>query len=274
MGTWDVDERMDRSFLISKMAGREVSDHLPERKVQPGSELLRVEELSRSGAFEKVSLSLRAGEILGVAGLVGSGRTQLCKAICGAVPYDSGRVLLDGHQVQIRSPREGLSRGIAYLAEDRHREGVIMCLPIVNNLTLPILKRFAPRGVLNLRQENQFADRMIDKVTVVARGPHQVMASLSGGNQQKVALARWLSTEAKVFLLDEPTAGIDVAAREEIYKLVRALAQSGAAILLVSSEIPEILSLSSRILVMRNGRISGQLVPGEATEKDVLHYAA
>ena len=273
-GTYDVDEGIDRPFLIREMVGRELRDQPPRCPPQAGSEVLRVENLTRSGAFEDVSLTLRAGEVVGLAGLVGSGRTQLSKAIFGAVPYQSGRIYLNGQRVRIGSPRDALSKGIAYLAEDRHREGIITCLSIVKNLTLPILKRFAPRGVLDPGQENRFADEMIRKVAVVTRGRHQVVASLSGGNQQKVALAKWLSTRARVFLLDEPTAGIDVGAKTEIYDLIAALARSGAAILMVSSEIPEILSMSSRIVVMRNGRVSGELSASEATEEKVLHYFA
>ena len=273
-GTYDVDERIDRSFLIREMVGRELTEQRPRCAPQTGAEVLRVENLTRRGAFEDVSLTLYAGEIVGLAGLVGSGRTELSKAIFGALPYESGRIFLNGQQVRIDSPRDALSRGIAYLAEDRHREGMISCLSIVKNLTLPILKRFAPRGVLHLGQENRFVDEMIRKVAVLTRGRHQVVASLSGGNQQKVALAKWLSTQARVFLLDEPTAGIDVGAKSEIYDLMAALARSGAAILMVSSEIPEILSMSSRIVVMRNGHVSGQLSAGEATEEDVLHYFA
>ena len=176
------------------------------------------------------------------------------------------------------APRGTLSRhGIVYLSEDRHNEGVIMSLPIAKNVTLPVLDRFttrwAPGAVLDLRREGRFIDDMIAKVDVRTWGRGQVVSTLSGGNQQKVALAKWLSTQARIFLLDEPTVGIDVGAKAEIYQLIAALASEGVACLLVSSDIPEILSLSSRVVVMRKGRISGELDPRTATEEDVLRLA-
>jgi ABC-type sugar transport system ATPase subunit len=274
VGTYAVDGEISRTFLISRMVGREWSDQFPARAVSRGRELLRVENLARRGAFEDVNLTLHAGEIVGLAGLVGSGRTEVCKAIVGAHRYDHGQISVEGRPVRIRTPRDALAHGIVYLSEDRHREGVVMCLSVGQNITLPILRRFASGGLLNLRAEGRFADEMIRKVGVRARrGRTQIVASLSGGNQQKVALAKWLSTRAKVYLLDEPTAGIDVGAKSEIYQLVTALAASGAAVLLVSSEIPEVLSLSSRVLVMRKGRISAELSPEGAKEEDVLHCA-
>jgi ribose transport system ATP-binding protein len=273
VGTYDIDGGIDRRFLISRMVGREWSDQFPEKGRRAGREVLRVEGLSRHGAFEDVSLSLHAGEVLGLAGLVGSGRTELCKAIFGATPCDRGRIYVEGTPRRIASPRDALANGIAYLSEDRYHESVIMCLPITQNITLPVLARFAPHGVLRLATEGRFVDGLMRKVGVRARGRAQIVASLSGGNQQKVALAKWLGTQARVFLLDEPTAGIDVGAKSEIYRLVATLAASGAGVLIVSSEIPEVLSMSNRVLVMRKGRIAGELAADTATEEDVLHCA-
>ena len=277
VGTYDVDDRIDRDFLVGKMVGREWSDHFPE-PVTPGeAEVLRVEGLTRHPIYEDVSFTIHAGEILGLAGLVGSGRTKLCKALFGAAPYDSGTISIDGKPVRIRSPRDALGLGIVYLSEDRHNEGVIMSLPIAKNVTLPVLDRFtapwAPGAILELRREGRFVDDMITKVDVRTWGRGQVVSTLSGGNQQKVALAKWLSTQARIFLLDEPTVGIDVGAKVEIYQLMAALAREGVACLLVSSDIPEILSMSSRVVVMRKGRISGELDPQTATEEDVLRLA-
>jgi ABC-type sugar transport system ATPase subunit len=276
VGTYDVDGGIDRDFLVSRMVGREWTDQFPERVDRGGDEVLRVEGLTRAPIFADVNFTLRRGEILGLAGLVGSGRTKLCKALVGAAPYDRGEIFIDGKPVKLHSPRDGLAHGIVYLSEDRHNEGVIMALPIAKNVTLPILDQFArwiPGGILDLRQEGRFVDDMIAKVDVRTWGREQVVATLSGGNQQKVALAKWLSTRAKIFLLDEPTVGIDVGAKAEIYQLVAALANEGVACLLVSSDIPEILSLSTRIIVMRKGRISGELDPRTATEEDVLNLA-
>ncbi|MCA9877796.1 MAG: sugar ABC transporter ATP-binding protein [Thermomicrobiales bacterium] len=273
VGVYDVDDQIDRDFLVSKMVGREWSDQFPQRVAPSHQERLRVEGLTRRPIFEDVSFTLHAGEILGLAGLVGSGRTKLCKALFGAAPYDHGTIFVDGQPATISSPREALDLGIAYLSEDRHNEGVILPLPIATNVTLPILSRFAPRHVLELGREVQFIDDMLERVDVRYRGRSQVLGTLSGGNQQKVALAKWLSTQATVFLLDEPTVGIDVGAKAEIYELITSLAAEGAACLLVSSDLPEMLSLSTRIVVIRKGRINGELDPRQATEEDVLRLA-
>jgi ABC-type sugar transport system ATPase subunit len=273
VGTHDVDARIDRDFIVGEMVGRAWRDQFPERVCGSGKEVLRVERLTRSPIFEDVSFTIHAGEIVGLAGLVGSGRTKLCKALFGAAPYDSGTIYLNGRPTSIHSPRAAIAHGIAYLSEDRHLEGVILSLSIAKNVTLPILGRFAPRGLLDLSQERRFADEMMARVDVRASGREQIVATLSGGNQQKVALAKWLSTQSKIFLFDEPTVGIDVGAKSEIYQLVAALAREGVACLLISSEIPEILSLSSRVLVMRKGRIAGEIDPRTATEEDILRLA-
>jgi ABC-type sugar transport system ATPase subunit len=273
VGTHDVDARIDRDFIVGEMVGRAWRDQFPERVTGSGDEVLRVEGLTRSPIFEDVSFTIHAGEIVGLAGLVGSGRTKLCKALFGAAPYDSGTIYLHGRPTSIHSPREAIAHGIAYLSEDRHLEGVILSMSIAKNVTLPILGRFAPRGLLDLPQERRFADEMMARVDVRASGREQIVATLSGGNQQKVALAKWLSTRSRIFLFDEPTVGIDVGAKSEIYQLVAALAREGVACLLISSEIPEVLSLSSRVLVMRKGRIAGELDPRTATEEDILRLA-
>jgi ABC-type sugar transport system ATPase subunit len=271
--TYEVDDRIDRDFLVGKMVGRKWTDVFPERVTAGEMERLRVEGLTREPIFEDISFSLQAGEILGLAGLVGSGRTKLCKALFGAAPYDRGTILVNGQPARIRSPRDALRHGIAYLSEDRHNEGVVLSLPIAKNITLPVLDRFAPRGFLDLTREDRFVDDMMARTDVRSRGRGQIVATLSGGNQQKVALAKWLATQAQVFLLDEPTVGIDVGAKAEIYQLIAALAREGVACLLVSADIPEILSLSSRILVIRKGRIAGELDPRFASEEDVLQLA-
>jgi ABC-type sugar transport system ATPase subunit len=273
VGTHDVDARIDRDFIVSEMVGRAWRDQFPERVRGSSDEVLRLEGLTRSPVFEDVSFTIHTGEILGLAGLVGSGRTKLCKALFGAAPYEAGTIYVDGQAAAIRSPREAIAHGIAYLSEDRHQEGVILALSIAKNVTLPILGRFAPRGLLDLPRERRFTDEMMARVDVRASGRDQIVATLSGGNQQKVALAKWLSTQSRVFLLDEPTVGIDVGAKSEIYQLVAALAREGVACLLISSDIPEVLSLSSRVIVMRKGRIAGELDPRCATEEDVLRMA-
>jgi ABC-type sugar transport system ATPase subunit len=273
VGTFSLDGRMDPSFLIRKMVDGGWVERSLEIPAAEGDERLRVEDLTRKGAFENISFQLHAGEVLGLAGLVGAGRTDLCKAIFGATTHDSGRIYVEGRPVHIHSPRDALAHGVAYLSKDRHNEGLILGQSIGKNVTLPILHRFTSRGILNLGQENRFVDKMIDKMNIRARGRNQLTANLSGGNQQKVALAKWLSTQARVFLLDEPTVGIDVGAKSQIYQLVAELARKGGAILLVSSEIPEILSLCNRIIVMSKGHITGHLRSQVATEEDVLQLA-
>ncbi len=273
VGTYALDGQLDPTFLIRKMVGKgwvERSLGIPEAT---GGELLRIEGLTRKGAFENVSFRLNAGEILGLAGLVGAGRTDLCKAIFGAKSHDGGRIYVEGRRAHIRSPSNALAHGVAYLSKDRHNEGLILCLPIGTNITLPILRRFTSRGFLRLGHENRFVDAMMDRMNIRSTGRRQLTAALSGGNQQKAALTKWLSTQARIFLLDEPTVGIDVGAKSQIHRLVAELANNGAAILLVSSEIPEILSLCNRIVVMSKGRVMGHLRSEKSNEEEILQLA-
>ena len=273
VGVYRLDGKVDQAFLVSRMAGREWIERFPKTSSERGPERLSVERLTRRGVFEDVSFQIHAGEIVGMAGLVGSGRTEVCKAVFGALTFDSGAVKVERAAARLRSPREALAAGVAYLPEDRLGEGVIGCRDVGENITLAVVRRFAQRGFLRLGRENEFIDEMMRKTDVRATGRRQTTASLSGGNQQKVALAKWLSTGARVFLLDEPTAGIDVGGKREIHQLIAGLARSGAAVLLVSSDIPEVVSVCSRILVMKRGRIVSRLEGGEATEQEVLSAA-
>ena len=273
VGVYDLDGQVDRAFLVGKMVGRRWTEQFPDKPSETGRELLRVENLTRAGAFDDVSFALHAGEIVGLAGLVGSGRTEICRSIIGADRIDAGRVFVEEKATRVASPREALARGMAYLSEDRHGEGVVACRSVGENITLAVVRRFAKRGILNLRSEIKFVVEMMLKTDVRAAGRQQPVASLSGGNQQKVALAKWLSTEARIFLLDEPTAGIDVGAKSEIYRIIAELARGGAAVLLVSSEIPEILSMSTRVLVMKQGRIVARMSADQTTEESVLTAA-
>ena len=273
VGTYALDGRLEPTFLIRKMIGEKWAERSPALPAGTGKELLRVEGLSKQGAFRDVTFDLRSGEILGLAGLVGAGRTALCKAIFGAIPHERGTIYVEGRAAHCRSPAESMSRGIAFLSKDRHGEGLILCHSVAKNMTLPILRRFADRGILRPRREGRFVDSMIERMDVRSAGREQLAADLSGGNQQKVALAKWLGTDARIFLLDDPTVGIDVAAKSQIHDQVAGLAARGAAILVVSSDIPELLSICQRILVMSKGRISGSLPAKAATEEDVLQLA-
>ena len=275
VGTYDVDGAIDRSFLISRMVGREWSDLGRDEAKELGADMLRVQGLTSSqGAFTDVNFCVRRGEIVGLAGLVGAGRTEVSKAIFGAHPVAAGKVFLKDQQVNITSPGSAIDHGIAYLPEDRHREGVVLLLSLRVNISLAILDRLSSLGIIRRREETSLVKRMMDQLRVVAAGPEQEVLDLSGGNQQKVVLAKWLSTQADLFLLDEPTAGVDVGAKREIHELIRELANAGAGILVVSSEMPELLGIADRILVMQAGRIAGE-VPGRGcTEEDILHLAA
>ena len=273
VGTYALDSQLEPSFLVRMMVGKGWSERSPEASAATANELLRVDGLTRNGAFANVSFKVHAGEILGLAGLVGAGRTELCKAIFGASSHDGGRVFLKRHPARIDSPRDAMRHGLAYLSKDRHSESLILSQSVGRNVSLPTLERFTSRGILSAVRENRFVDEMIARTNVVGTGRSQPAAALSGGNQQKVALAKWLGTGARIFLLDDPTTGIDIAAKSQIHHLVAGLAREGAAVVLASSDVSELLALSSRILVMSKGRVTGHLRAQEASEEEILHLA-
>lgn len=287
VGTHRVRE-MNEGALIKLMVGREVSTIYPPAESVPGQVVLAVRNLSSAaGGVRDVSLEIRAGEIFGLAGLVGAGRTELARVLFGLTPADAGEILLArpsaggavsmGHKaplqnVLIRSPKEAVAHGIAYVPEDRRRHGVILEMPIAQNMTLAILQRIFPWAWLRLGAEKKLALEMIRDLAVKAYGPDAPGGSLSGGNQQKVSVARWLATKPKVLILDEPTQGVDVGAKSEIHKIVRGLAREGLAVLMISSDLPEVLGMSDRIAVMRGGTIVDML-PGTADANSVMASA-
>jgi rhamnose transport system ATP-binding protein len=219
-----------------------------------------------------VTLEVRAGEILGLAGLVGAGRTELARTIFGITPADSGEILLCGKPIAIQSPRDAVSHGIAYVPEDRRRHGVILEMPIAQNMTMAIHRRIFPGTWLRFGAEKQLALDFIRDLSIRAFGPEAPGNSLSGGNQQKVALARWLAAKPKVLILDEPTQGVDVGAKSEIHKIIRALAKEGLAVLMISSDLPEILGMSDRIAVMREGKLTA-ILPAKSEAPAVMAAA-
>ncbi len=259
--------------IIEHMVGREVSAIYRRDSLPPREELLRVEGLTRAPLLKDISFSLRAGEIVGLAGLVGAGRTELCRAIFGLDPVDRGRVAIAGRDARIRSPRDAVRSGVALIPEDRQRTGLARALSIAHNMTIANLARVSPGGVLRLAEERRLAADYIAKLRIRADSPRQLAGRLSGGNQQKVVIAKWLLGTARVFLFDEPTRGIDVGAKAEVFEMMDSLARSGAAILMVSSELPELLQAPDRILVMRQGRLAGELARG-ATQADIMRLAA
>ena len=247
--------------LIRLMVGRELSTIFPRRSNDIGEPVLEVKQLScRSRGVKDVSLSIHRGEVLGMAGLVGSGRTQFAETLFGLSPADTGSIYLDGKPFSIHSPEEALSLGLAYVPEDRRRHGVIMDMPIAQNTTLASLPAVSRNGFLRFDAEKKAALEYGERFRVKAPSLDTLVRNLSGGNQQKVSLARWLMTKPRVLILDEPTQGIDVGAKSEIYQLINELAGQGIAILLISSELPEILGLSDRIAVMHAGRVAGTLL--------------
>ncbi len=265
--------QLNEATLIHLMVGREVSHLEPPSQANLGKIVLALRNLGQSSSGVKdVSLEVRAGEVVGLAGLVGSGRTELGQTLFGITPADAGEILLDGESISIHSPQEAVAHGIAYVPEDRRRHGIILDLPISANVTLAIHRRIFPRVWLRLGAERAVTANYIHDLGVVASGPDAAGHSLSGGNQQKVALARWLATKPRVLILDEPTQGVDVAAKSEIHQIIRRLANEGLGVLMISSDLPEVLAMSHRIAVMRGGTIVKEL-PRNSAPQEVMAWA-
>jgi rhamnose transport system ATP-binding protein len=264
---------LTESELIKLMVGREISQVFPPAENEPGKAVLSLKNLGcASGGVKSISLDVRAGEILGLAGLVGAGRTELARTLFGITPADAGEMFLRGDRITIHSPQDAVAHGIAYVPEDRRRHGVILEMPIAQNMTMAIHRQLFPGSWLRFGSENRCARDFIRQLDVRAYGPEAPGHSLSGGNQQKVSLARWLATKPKVLILDEPTQGVDVGAKSEIHKIIRRLAKDGLAVLMISSDLPEILGMSDRIAVMRGGTIAAML-PGRSDAHEVMAAA-
>ena len=264
---------VDEQRLIGWMVGRDLEARVSESSVKPGEVVLEVSGLRRRGADAAVSFVLRRGEILGIAGLMGAGRTELASVIFGLIPPEQGEIRMNGRPVRIASPADAIHSGIAMVSEDRKLSGIVPGMSVQNNMTLASLRRFCRGPWIASRAESQAVSGQMRSLAIKTRGPGQPVDSLSGGNQQKVMIARALLTEPEVLILDEPARGIDIGAKAEVHHLIRQLARSGKAVLLISSELPELLSLSDRILVMRGGGISAELVPNRTTESEILRFA-
>ena len=260
------------SQLVRLMANRDVSEHYPRRSHARGDELLRVEGLG-SGAIRDVSYILRRGEILGIAGLVGAGRTRLARAIAGADRVDRGRIVIRGKAIRIGSPADAARARIAFLPEDRKQQGLVLGLAVERNVAMSHLGALSRFGVMDRKSERREAQQAITDLHIRTQGPEQAVVHLSGGNQQKVVLGKWLAARADIFIFDEPTRGIDVAARQDIYLLMNRLVEEGAGVMMISSDLPEVLGMSDRVLVMRAGAVQTELSAAEATEAAVLHAA-
>ena len=272
VGTSEV-AGMNEAALIKLMVGREVSSIFPPSEGKPGKVVLALKNVSCvAGGVKNITLDVRAGEVVGLAGLVGAGRTELARVLFGLTPADSGAILLNGERITILSPQEAVAHGIACVPEDRRRHGVILEMPIAHNMTMAIHKRIFPGTWLRSGAERNLAQEFIRDLAVKAYGPEAPGGSLSGGNQQKVSLARWLATKPKLLILDEPTQGVDVGAKSEIHKIIRRLAKDGLAVLMISSDLPEVLGMSDRIAVMRGGGI-GAMLPGGSDAHAVMAAA-
>ena len=261
--------------LVHSMVGRELKDIYPDkrrREGQPGV-LLEVKGLSMEGEFEDVSFTLREGEILGFAGLVGSGRTEVARAVCGLYRKSAGDVILGGRTLDIRSYRDAILSGIAYLTEDRAKEGLFLDMSVANNISVIDLDSVSRLKLIQRRAENGLARRFVEEMKIKVAGVTQRIRSLSGGNQQKVLVAKLLSVSPKVVLMDEPTRGIDIGAKTQIYHLLRQLASSGVGVMMISSELPEVIGVCDRVLVMREGRVCGTLEGPEIDEKSIIRMA-
>ena len=263
---------VDVPELVRLMANRDLSEQFPKVRTARGRELLRVEHVSRGTALSDVSLSVHAGEVVGVAGLVGAGRTELARVIAGADRCEHGRLIVDGRDVRLRAPADAIAHGIGLLPEDRKAEGLVPGLTVARNVALPHGRRLARLGVLPRRCEVALAGPIAEELRVKATATQPVRL-LSGGNQQKVVLGKWLAGDVRLFIFDEPTRGIDVGAKVEIYNLMNRLTGRGAGILMISSELPELLGMSDRILVMHRGRIQAEFDAADATEERVLTAA-
>lgn len=272
VGSYPAKE-LDRDKLIKLMVGRELTDLFPKEEAEIGEVVLSVKGLNRGAVVKDVSFDLRRGEILGLAGLMGAGRTEVLETIFGIEKADSGEVVLNGKTLRIKQPSDAIRAGMALLTEDRKLNGIMGVLSVRDNITAAALPRYSPHGVLHIGEMRKDSEDQREKLRIKTPSLSQLIKNLSGGNQQKALISRWLLTVPDVLMIDEPTRGIDVGAKSEIHRLMSMLAQQGKAIIMVSSELPEVLGMSDRILVMHEGRISGELSREEANQESVMHLA-
>ena len=272
VGTGAVADMTDAD-IIRMMIGREVGAYRPRHASSPGAPALEVEGLDRPGTFHDIGFAVREGEIVGLAGLVGAGRTDVARAIFGIAPAASGTIRVRGRAAQIRDPSDAIALGLAFVPEDRAQAGIFGTLSVERNITAAVPGRIAPRGFIRRGLERALARESVDKLRIRLASLRQPIVELSGGNQQKAILARWLHTDPSILILDEPTRGIDVGVKAEFYDMIGDLARQGRAILLISSELPELLALCDRILVMAEGRLTADLARAEATQEAVMRAA-
>ena len=256
--------------LVTMMVGREIKDKFPARNCKIGDVVLRAEHISTADKVRDVTLEVRAGEIVGIAGLVGSGRTEFARAIFGADPRTAGRILIDGKEVNIRSPLDAIQNGMGFVTEERKKDGLVLILPVEENIALASRKQNSVGLLANLKKQKATAEEYVEHIRIKTPSIRQLAENLSGGNQQKVVLAKWLSAKARIIIFDEPTRGIDVGAKAEVYHLMNQLLEEGVCIIMISSELPEIIGMSDRVVIMRDGAIGGELGKEEFDQKRML----
>lgn len=259
--------------IVKMMIGREIGERYPSRNVKIGKEVLKVKELTRKGTFHDVNFPVRAGEVLGVSGLMGAGRTEIMQAIFGNLSYESGTIEIDGKEVKISNPRQAMEHGIGFITEDRKTEGLMLDKSIRENISLCNLRRISKSSVISREAEKNMVAEAIKDLHIKCFGSYHECNNLSGGNQQKVVLAKWILTNPKILILDEPTRGVDIGAKKEIYSIINKLAAQGVAIIMVSSELPEVLGMSDNIMVVREGEVRGIISYEEANQERVMTLA-
>ncbi|WP_461611311.1 sugar ABC transporter ATP-binding protein [Cytobacillus kochii] len=265
----------DTSFdeIVKMMVGREIGERYPTRTATIGDVFFKVENLSMKDHFSNISFDVRKGEILGVAGLMGAGRTEIMEAIFGSRKKSSGKIFLNGQELHIRAPKQAIAAGIGFITEDRKDEGLILGLSVRENLAVPNLKALSQSAIMSTKKEKAFSKEMIDKLKIKTAGPEQEVKNLSGGNQQKVVFGKWLGIDPKLLILDEPTRGVDVGAKKEIYTIMNEETMKGHSIIMVSSELPEILGMSDRIMVIHEGKVAAILEKTDATQEKIMEAA-
>ncbi len=273
VGTYDY-SKITLSELISKMVGRTLDEKFPPRKIKKGKKILEVKNIKRKDVVNDISFDLCEGEVLGISGLMGAGRTELVRAIFGADIPDEGKIILEGKELSINNPRDAIKAGIGYITEDRKKDGLVLNLQVDENITLANVDEISnSMGILSKKEEQKAADKYINDLNIKTPSREQIAKNLSGGNQQKTVLAKWLYRHSKVLIFDEPTRGIDVGAKFEVYELINELVKNGVGIIMISSELPEILGMSDRIIVLHEGKITGELNIADATQEKILNFA-
>ena len=259
--------------IVQMMIGREIGERYPARHVQIGGEVIRVEGLTHQKLFRDVSFSVRAGEVLGVSGLMGAGRTEIMQAIFGNLPIVSGKIFIEGKEVSIHNPRQAIAAGIGFITEDRKTEGLLLEKSIAENIELANLGKVSKKSVLSKSKGAELVKRGIEEFRIRCFGPGHECGNLSGGNQQKVVLAKWIYTDPKILILDEPTRGVDIGAKKEIYNVINDMAAQGVAVIMVSSELPEVLGMSDRVMVVHEGHVTGIIDGAAADQAKVMTLA-